>query len=88
MKKREMKQRIKLLKHLDKVADQYKDLVDKVSLAIETGDIEKAAALFSEAMKFRPTFLRVLDQAETYKDMLLRRKKRSQEQEQLKKAIN
>ena len=83
-----MKQQSTLLKHFDKVADQYQDLVEKVKLALDKGDEAEAALLFREIMRLRPTLLRVLDQAEAYRDMMVRKKKRSQEQEQLKQAIN
>ena len=88
MRKREMKQHSTLLKNFDKVADQYKDLVVKVKLALEKGDEAAAAVLFREIMRLRPTLLRVLDQAEAYRDMMVRKKQRSQEREQLKQVIN
>ena len=83
-----MKQPSTLLKHFDKVADQYQDLVVKVKLALEKGDEAAAAVLFREIMRLRPTLLRVLDQAEAYRDMMVRKKQRSQEREQLKQVIN
>ena len=83
-----MKQRSTLLKDFDKVADLYKDLVVKVQLALEKGDEAEAAVLFREIMRLRPTLLRVLDQAEAYRDMMVRKKQRSQEREQLKQVIN
>ena len=82
------KQPSTLLKHLDKVADQYQDLVEKVKLALDKGDEAEAALLFREIMRLRPTCLRVLDQAEAYKNMLVRKNKRSQEQQQLKQTVN
>ena len=83
-----MKQPSTLLKNFDKVADQYQDLVVKVKLALEKGDEAEAAVLFREIMRLRPTLLRVLDQAEAYRDMMVRKKKRSQEREQLKQTVN
>ena len=83
-----MKQQSTLLKHFDKVADQYQDLVEKVKLALDKGDEAEAALLFREIVRLRPTLLRVLDQAEEYRDMLKRKQKCNQEQEQLKKIVN
>jgi hypothetical protein len=88
MRRKYITQTTAMLKHLDKVADQHKYLIDKISLALEDGDTEKASALMSELLKFRPTVLSVTEQAEAYRDMLLQKRKRSQKLEQLKNKVN
>jgi len=78
----------KLLKHFDMVADQYKDLIIKIEAAAEAGDEGKAKALLDEILQFRPTFLRMLDQAKAYITVMKNKEKRSQEQQKLKHPIN
>ena len=88
MQKWAKKQLNKILADITKVEDHVRELIISIEKAMEANDEGKVVSLYSELIAMRETQRQVLSQAETYKDMLLARKERSQEREQLKKAIN
>jgi chromatin segregation and condensation protein Rec8/ScpA/Scc1 (kleisin family) len=88
MQKWEKKQLNKILADLKKVEDHIHELNVTIEKAMATNDVAKVTSLFNELMTMQKTQRQVLSQAEDYRDMLVQKRKRSQEQEQLKKTVN
>jgi chromatin segregation and condensation protein Rec8/ScpA/Scc1 (kleisin family) len=88
MQKWEKKQLKKIVVDLKKVEDHMRELIVNIEKAMEANDEAKVITLFSDLQAMRKTQRLVLSQAETYRDMLVSKEKRSQEQEQLKRIIN
>ncbi len=78
----------RMLRKLKKLEDHNGKLISDLEKAMEANDQETARKLFLELQALQKTVCEVIDQAEEYRDMLISKRKRRQEREQLKKAAN